>query len=399
MSLSRLPGRILTVLAATSLLTAAAAGAAHATTPGVNFSATVEQLADRFPDAFGGVRTTAGSGETAAPTAATVYVVAAHAAPFLAALRSASPLSSYEVVDVRHPFAQLTSVMNQIAAADSRWQAQGVRLARYGPDVAINKVQVSLSVYTPAAAKALTDAYGSDLVSVSTTPDTRIYTPLSDRYTDSPPFFGGDRIDSPLTRCTGGWITLGNVHPANHWLLTAGHCESGPWATNGQFIGSTSTDYMNGYGGSTSIDIETIGPVNAWGDVWGNGSNVYIPTGAPLHPAAQQLITFDGSVSGMITGNTVTKAGPFCLSDKQTADKHQYCGLGEAVNPNGTQICTHGDSGGPVFQRTTNSNFVRAVGTISLASGSTDCLYTLLAYSGGGSLTTSNTHLDENSTG
>ena len=399
MSLSRLPGRILTVLAATGLLTAAAASAAHAAAPGINFSATVERLADRYPDAFAGVRTTVGSGETAAPTAATVYVVGAHAAPFLAALRSASPLSSYKVVDVQHPWSQLTSVTKQIAVADSRWQTRGVRLARYGPDVAMNKVQISLSAYTPAAAKALTDAYGSDLVSVSATPDTRMYSPLSDRYTDSPPFFGGDKIFSPFEGCTGGWITLGNVHPANHWLLTAGHCRSGPWATNGYSIGSTSTNYMNGYGGGTSIDIQTIGPVSAWGDVWGNGSNVYIPTGAPLHPAAQQLITFDGAVSGMVTDNTVTQAGPFCLSPKQTADQNQYCGLGEAVSTNGTQICAPGDSGGPVFQRTTNGNYVRAVGTISLANSATDCIYTLLSYSGGGSLTTSNTHLDENSTG
>jgi hypothetical protein len=101
----------------------------------------------------------------------------------------------------------------------------------------------------------------------------------------------------------------------------------------------------------------------------------------------------------MVTDNTVTNAGPFCVGADQTADKHKYCGLGEAKSTNGTTICQPGDSGGPVFQRTTVSGAVKAVGTISLASSPTDCIYTLLSYPGGGSLTTSNTHLDLNSTG
>jgi hypothetical protein len=113
--------------------------------------------------------------------------------------------------------------------------------------VATNKVRVTLISYTPAAAAALTRAYGSALVSVSTTSDTRVYTPISDRFSDTAPFFGGDWITAPGMNggCTSGWVTLGNVHPDSHWVLTAGHCRSNTWFTNQNSlikIGTTSTN-------------------------------------------------------------------------------------------------------------------------------------------------------------
>jgi hypothetical protein len=87
-------------------------------------------------------------------------------------------------------------------------------------------------------------------------------------------------------------------------------------------------------------------------------------------------------------GVTVESAGPFCRTIQGIDD----CNLGEADDPNQV-VCQPGDSGGPVFQRTPNDNYIKAVGTIS--AGSEDghtCLYTLI----GSIQSVTNTHLDTN---
>lgn len=251
--------------------------------------------------------------------------------------------------------------------------------------------------------------HSANMLSVSTTSLAGYFKPL-DRYTDTPPFWGGDRLycarSLGAVLCTSGWTTLGNVHPNNHWVLTAGHCGYNTFYTNAsnwQTVGTTSTDYMAGYGGSTTIDVQTIG-ANAWGAVWENGSNLATPYDT-LHPGLGQQITFDGAQTGMVTNNPVTDPGPFCILGDETADGETYCGLGEADNPEFDTICQGGDSGGPVFQRTSNPGSIQAVGIISLGYVSDtglqsyDCVYTLLSYAGGGALSTSNTHLDTNTTG
>jgi V8-like Glu-specific endopeptidase len=87
----------------------------------------------------------------------------------------------------------------------------------------------------------------------------------------------------------------------------------------------------------------------------------------------------------------VVSAGPFCLTIQGIDD----CNLGEAYDGS-TIIVQPGDSGGPVFQRTSNDNYIKAVGSIS--AGSTDghtVLYTLI----GPIQSVTNTHLDTNPTG
>ncbi|HMD95009.1 MAG TPA: hypothetical protein VKG80_20440 [Trebonia sp.] len=388
------------------------------TPPPVSFATTVDSLGSRYPAAFAGLTATPTRSETIAPTSYVLSLVRAQAGPFMAAftpaLRRADARAatrvSVTVRYVQHSWAQLSQLTNHVASAWRSWQARGIDVAKVEPDVTANKVLVTLKRYRAAAAAALVRAYGAGTLTVSTASLPGYFKPL-DRYTDTPPFWGGDRLyyakSGGAILCTSGFVTLGNAHPGNHWILTAGHCGENTFYTNAsnwQTVGSTSTDYMAGYGGSTTIDVQTIGPASAWGAVWENGDNYAVPYDT-LYPGEGQQITFDGSMTGMVTNNPVTDPGPFCLLGDETADGETYCGLGEAENPEFDTICQGGDSGGPVFQRTSSSTSIQAVGLVSLGYVSDtglqsyDCVYTLLSYPGGGALSTSNTHLDTNPTG
>jgi hypothetical protein len=306
--------------------------------------------------------------------------------------------AEYAVAYVPHSWAQLNALTMKIARQEkARWRARGIQLARWGPDAASSKVVIELRSYAAAAGRELLANYRPGWVSVShKSLNQRMV--FMDRYYDYAPFYGGDAIfpnaSKPEVYCTDAFTMLGNIHPSNHFLLTAGHCGSRyPWYTNfssKHVLGNTSTNYFNGFGGRTTTDTQTVGPANAWGTVWGNTTNTYYPY-TTLHPARGAGICFDGAVTGLVCNVPVTRAGPFC----EPIEGYDDCNLGEAYSSSSV-ITQPGDSGGPVFQRTSNDNQIKAVGTIS--AGSPDghtCDYTLI----GSIQTVTNTHLDTNPTG
>jgi hypothetical protein len=130
----------------------------------------------RYPDAYGGltVRLT-GSGAVTM----TVYVVAARAEPFLAAIReqaSRSPATEYSVVHVPHTWADLNALALKIEGTKDQWRARGIYLSA-SADAPTSKVIIALRPYRPAAAAALTAAYGDDWTSVI--PSSARYKPLA----------------------------------------------------------------------------------------------------------------------------------------------------------------------------------------------------------------------------
>ncbi len=363
------------------------------------FSTTVATLGAtaKFQSGYGGQINSATGG------VAVLYVVRGHEARLLAAVRGrAAADPGYRVVYVPHTWAQLETLTTKIARQVPRWRARGIELAKWGPDPAASKVVIWLRAYSAAAAQQLRNAYGADLVSVSHTPMTQPAESAANKYYDTPPFFGGDRIfaypsSGGTLECTDGFVMLGNAHPANHWVLTAGHCGRQTWLTNwtvGYTLGSTSTDYLAGAGGNTAIDVQTIG-ANAWGEVWGD-TGTYDPF-TIFVPPPRQYVCFDGadpkpdSPSGLECGVEVTDQGPFCLI---TTDGLTHCQLGEAYDGS-RDVCLAGDSGGPVFQRQSSGNNVEAVGIITADSGGHTCYYTLIT----AIMSTTNTHLDTNPSG
>jgi hypothetical protein len=71
----------------------------------------------------------------------------------------------------------------------------------------------------------------------------------------------------------------------------------------------------------------------------------------------------------------VTTAGPECLS----ASGATICGVGVAGKTTGAVICQDGDSGGPVYERTSTAGEVQAIGLITASNDAENvCIYTLL---------------------
>jgi hypothetical protein len=344
-----------------------------------------------FTSAYGGQ-------ETFSSGKLIVYVAPRNRTAFITAVRGAAaqyPATEYSLTDVAHSWAQLNTLTDEIARQQPTWKARGIDLVRWGPDLGTNKVKAELRKYSASAERKLINTYGADLITVSHA-STQLNRVFLDRYFDYAPFYGGDAIfinpQNPGVNCTDAFATIGNVHTYNHWFLTAGHCGiRNPWYTNFSShyqLGPTSTDYFNGFGGNTSTDVQTIGPVNESPAVWGNSTQQYYPY-TTFYAGNGQLITFDGATTGARFGNLVTNPGPFCEVVQGITD----CNLGEAQGANGQVICQGGDSGGPVFQRTTlgQGTWIKAVGLISAGSpDGTVCDYTLI----GSALSVSNTHLD-----
>jgi hypothetical protein len=370
-----------------------------ATPPPLTLQDVVQNLgATTYRDAYGGMTVSRTTQETAVPSHITIYVVAAasDATRFLSAIRKAAATpggraTSYSIVDVRHSFAQLYALTLKMARQRDTWRDRSINLEMWGPDPTTNKVAVSLESYSSAAARSLYASYGTSWMSVSTRSlnmnlqqvgSTPQFSVNQGRFQDSTPFYGGDFIENAGDNagCTDGFVMTGATHPDNRWLMTDGHCGSRTWYTNlthFYVLGATSTNYFHGYGGNTDYDVQTIGLTGgftAWGDVWGNNYTVYNPY-TTLTPGKGQGITFDGAITGEVHDIGVTTAGPECLS----TNGGTICGVGVAGSTTGKVICQDGDSGGPVYERTSTAGEVQAVGLITASNSAENvCIYTLL---------------------
>jgi hypothetical protein len=335
----------------------------------------VQALQAKFPDAYGGQETTQ-AGDLV------IYVAAApHAAEFLAAVQKEAALhrgQRYTVAHVAHSWTQLEDLANVKIAGDTpKWRRHGIALGRWGPQAALNKVVIELRSPSAAAEKALLAAYGSDWVTVSPQPFT-MKLEFKDRYYDRAPFYGGDAIfpdpSNPFAFCTDSFT----VRNSNGYIrqLTAGHCYSRhPWYTNfysKYVLGDTSGNYYSGFGGNTYVDIQHV-YANATDYVWGNSTTLYHPFDT-YTPDYSDGICFDGAHTGEVCDATVTYAGPFC----EIVGGYNDCWLGEAHKS--SVVCQGGDSGGPVYQRTSTAGEIKAVGSISAGTpDGTYCDYTQMS--------------------
>jgi hypothetical protein len=129
-----------------------------------------------YPEAYGGLTALLSARKAITMT---IYVVAARAGPFLAAVReqsTRSPDTQYAIVHVPHTWAELHALALRVEDAKGRWRARGVHLGTAGPDAPASKVIITLANYHPAAVDALTAAYGDDWISV--VPSSARYVPL-----------------------------------------------------------------------------------------------------------------------------------------------------------------------------------------------------------------------------
>jgi hypothetical protein len=355
----------------------AAATAVHAsaTTAVQLFASEVETLgANHYPSSFAGAAVTS-AGVT------DVYALKASDAALVTAINALNK-SGYlvSIIGVSRSYNQLNALNAALGRAYAHLMKDGIRLVQSWPDPSSGSVVAAIMK----PAKADISALGSAAASPTTSSNYRTQTSgllqrefgkgitLQSRYAvpfvaagrnnDTAPFYDGDQIYRSGVTCTGGFNMTGN-RSGHVFMYTAGHCGSGTWATGAQTVGSTSTNYLSSTSGN---DFQSIYLANGGlGVTWTNGANLAPVTGQLL-PAVGAAITFNGSVTGEVRGNTVTAVGITVYGIYNSVGGYYYDATYqvEASNPNGTYCVRPGDSGGPAYSHTPGSN-VLAVGVIT----------------------------------
>jgi hypothetical protein len=308
----------------------------------------------------------------------TVYVTLAGADDMRAALVHGLPpsdQSTFQIQPVAHSWGELEGLTHRIAGDANMWQSHGVTLVKWGPDIATNRVEISVQGYTLAIAQELKSRYGSDRVGV--VPYNAINLPQRavNRYYDFPPFFGGDRIwpnNNRANGCTSGFAIQGNGGAEAIFSTTAGHCYGSRIYTNdtkNYEMGGVATNYFQA---DPNKDLETFG-CDCVGDVWW-GDNVYhTVVGNCGTCGVGARITFDGATTGEVPDAEVVQTG-ICVT---FSDGLRTCNLRDAikeVSPGVFQVvCQGGDSGGPVYLRSSNDD-IYAAGVI-VGESQPDCFY------------------------
>ena len=197
-----------------SMGASAAAAGANRLTSNINvISAQIDTMGfETFPDSYGGLKRV---------TADSLIVFLSKDDPRLVSQVSNVANTAglhLTYVSVRHSFAQLVSLEQQMVNADrARLLRDGVAIVDVHPDAASNRLVVTLETpaspdrsYTQRAQGALTRLYGSGLVTVNS--NTMLpTTEATYRYDDYAPFYGGDQIGaSGYGYCSSG---LPNIHP------------------------------------------------------------------------------------------------------------------------------------------------------------------------------------------
>lgn len=343
------------------------------------FASQVETLGvEQYPTTF--------AGATLEPTGVTdVYAVAASDAGLVSAVKALDTQGyPVKVIAVNRSYSQLMAISDKLLRAYSHLQAEGINLTQFGPDPSSGTVAVTLREPTASGMSALASAQGAPVASSNYRNEASALLQreagtgitLQSQYaagswvaaardSDTPAYYDGDQIyhvGAGVT-CTSGFNMVGSA--GNDYMITAGHCGSGTWKTHAATVGNTTHNYLTATSGN---DFQTtyLGPSGGLGVTWTNGANL-APVSGALFPAVGTAITFNGSVTGEVRGNTVFSTNFTECDIWNSIGRYFYCATNQvlAENPNESAIvCQGGDSGGPVYQHTTGSD-VKAVGDIT----------------------------------
>ena len=156
-------------------------------------------------------------------------------------------------------------------------------------------------------------------------------------------------------------VTVSPKKSGNRFGLASGHCVSNAGGAartvvytntqSRQTVGRISTQYFP----RSKMDVASVNTGGFSADVYGNGTTTYHVVGATF-PGPGDLVTADGRVSGEVrfvtvenTDNTINVQG-FPIIDLTVASK------------SGATVCQPGDSGGPWYVHTDNTDEIRAAG-------------------------------------
>jgi hypothetical protein len=298
------------------------------------------------------------------------------------AVQAAGGPATVDIVQVAHSYVALLGVAHDIAARQTSLETAGIDPVAWYPDPASNTVRVELRGYSAGVAEDLSNLYPGLVTvvpAVATLPSR-----FSNRYFDTSPFFGGDRVlfngnfAPNATHCTDDFTVIGNRSGATYGV-TAGHCGgSSVWTNfNSHYeLGPVVTNYFSATSGwdMESFSCSSCAGGYVWYDPPSAGASTPGVSHGVLGPCSScgvgQLVTTDGATIGETPDNYVDETN-VC---QEFNDGITTCNLDYAYNTNGEQICEAGDSGGPVYQRTSNDN-VYAAGLIVGGYSVDDCYY------------------------
>jgi len=267
---------------------------------------------------------------------------------------------------------QLAAVQARIGGDARYWKKRGVVISVWGPDLASDKVQITLTHYSRRAAAMLVARYGAAWVRISPTSVT--IQPLS-RTSDSAPWWGGDLVYHPLssgateTCSTGFSIKIASTT----YVPTADHCIESDYTSRFYNPGGGTIGYLyasNDFHDTMLIQASSAGTV--WSDP--NSTERSVSSVASSDPVGG-LICADGAISREVCNvriNSTGQSATYVINGTNTAVKN----LVYACQQAGKAAFETGDSGGPV-ETTVGSSQSIARGEILAGNGNLTCGYYL----------------------
>lgn len=270
---------------------------------------------------------------------------------------------------VKFSYAQLQHVMDDVTRLTGAGVPDADAILAAGPDFEHNRIVITANRQSAPLLAALAAQFGTEQIAVRVDPSLSPAKPLS-RLTDSSPFWGGARINTPTgQQCTSGFAWADATY---NYIMTAGHCgpNGGTYSTPyPQTMGSVIASSLENW--STSVGTEYLtyfaNDSTYRGDVSlirlsGTSSAASIYTGAynssssiPVRemwtgaPTAGDQFCTGGSFSGEICGWQVSSVGGSIRGVVSFGNGVWGRGLTKASNGAGQACNQGGDSGAPAY--------------------------------------------------
>lgn len=262
--------------------------------------------------------------------------------------------------------ADLQQLASQLDKDRATWSAQGVELTAWGVDVPSNSVRVMLAKYSTQYRDLLLAQYGNR---VTVDPQDDQVAGSSDRFHDTPAWWGGDYIDVAGSGCT-SWFSLHSTGNNLDYNATAGHCSpvggnvynsTDPETTPNQQGDVTSGHVHWSTGGNVDVEIYTVTSNAA--EVWADPTTPSrLVTSRSTGDPVGTLLCTDGATNREVCSVKILNSSMSVTYNGKTVNQQVYC-----HQINGVAAFSSGDSGGPVYAGKDGSAEAQAFGMIVAA--------------------------------
>ncbi len=259
--------------------------------------------------------------------------------------------------------ADLQQLVSQVGNDRSMWSGQGMDITAWGVDVPSNSVMVMLAQYTTQARDALLAHYGNR---ITVDPRDDVVEGSSDRFHDTPAWWGGDYINVAGSGCT-SWFSLHSTGNNLDYNATAGHCSSAGGnvynsldpTTNPNQQGDITQNHVQWTnGGNVDVEIYTVSSNAA--RVWADPTiQSRLVTSRAIGDPIGTLLCTDGQVDHEVCSVQIVNSSMSVTYNGKTVVQQVYC-----HQTNGHPAFSGGDSGGPVYAGKNGSSEAQAFGMI-----------------------------------